>query len=140
ELVGPGRPAQAHPTPGVLMAQPLVTIVTPSYNQAQYLEHTIQSVLAQDYANIQYIIVDGGSSDGSVDIIKKYAGKLDWWVSEPDAGQADAINKGFARSRGTYQAWINADDILLPHAIREAVEFLEQHPEVGLVYGDTEFI
>lgn len=122
------------------MAQPLVTIVTPSYNQAQYLEHTIESVLSQDYSNIQYIIVDGGSTDGSVDLIKRYASQLDWWVSEPDAGQAAAINKGFARARGQYQAWINADDILLPHAIREAVEFLEQHPDVGLVYGDTEFI
>ena len=120
--------------------QPLVTIVTPSYNQARYLEHTIRSVAGQEYANIEYFVVDGGSTDGSVEVIKRHLEHIDWWVSEKDAGQADAINKGFARARGKYQAWINADDILLPDAIREAVEFLEQNPDVGMVYGDVDFI
>ena len=120
--------------------QPLVSIITPSYNQAIYLEATIQSVLAQDYPNIEYIVVDGGSSDGSLEIIKQYADRLAWWVSEPDQGQTDAINKGFAQATGKYLAWLNSDDTYEPHAVAEMVAYLESHPEVGLVYGDTNFI
>jgi len=116
---------------------PLVTIVTPSYNQADYLEETIQSVLNQDYSNIEYFIIDGGSTDNSISIIKKYADKLGWWVSEADQGQTDAINKGFAHANGEILAWINSDDTYISGAVLEAVDYLQSHPDVGMVYGDA---
>lgn len=120
--------------------QPLVSIVTPSYNQSAFLEQTIRSVLEQDYPNIEYIIMDGGSTDDSAEIIAKYADRISYWESTPDKGQTDAINKGFSYAHGEILAWLNSDDILYPHAVREAVEFLIQHPDVGLVYGDCDFI
>lgn len=114
----------------------LVSIITPSFNQSSYLEQTLLSVLGQDYPHIEYIVVDGGSTDASVGIIKKYQGKLAYWVSEKDSGQADAINKGFARATGGIVAWLNSDDYYLPGTIRAAVNILEEHPEVVLVYGN----
>jgi glycosyltransferase involved in cell wall biosynthesis len=119
---------------------PLVSIVTPSFNQAPYLEATIQSVLAQDYPRLEYIIIDGGSADGSLEIIRRYAKRLAHWSSEPDAGQTDAINKGFARAQGEILAWLNSDDLYRPGAVGEAAEFLQRHPEIGLVYGDADFV
>jgi glycosyltransferase involved in cell wall biosynthesis len=119
---------------------PVVSIVTPSFNQARFLESTIRSVLQQGYPNIEYILVDGGSTDGSVDIIHRYADRFAWWVSEKDGGQTDAINKGFARAKGDILAWLNSDDTYEPNAIAEAVESLRARPEVGLVYGDANFI
>lgn len=120
--------------------QPLVSIITPSFNQAGFLETTIRSVLNQDYPYIEYIIVDGGSIDGSLEIIQRYADRLAWWVSEPDQGQTDAINKGFAHAQGDILAWLNSDDTYLPNAISEALAFLRTHPEIGMVYGDASLV
>ena len=119
------------------MMKPLVSIITPSYNQARYLEATIQSVLQQDYPNLEYIVVDGGSTDGSLEIIERYQHQLAWWVSEPDQGQADAINKGFKKATGEIIAWINSDDLYLPGVISSAVELFQENPDVGVIYGDA---
>ena len=97
-------------------------------------------MLSQNYPRLEYIIVDGGSTDGSVEIIKKYESKLAWWVSEKDEGQTDAINKGLARAKGDVLAWINSDDAYEPNAISSAGDFLQAHPEIGLVYGDANYI
>ncbi len=142
--------------------RPLISIVTPSFNQARYLETTIQSVLSQDYPLIEYIVVDAASTDGSVEIIKKHAKTLesdsslalrtlseiqkqasglqghsiDWWISEKDKGQAEAINKGLARAKGEIIAWLNSDDYYLPNAISSVVKVFEENPDVVMVYSD----
>ncbi len=118
----------------------LVSIITPSYNQAVFLERTILTVLNQTYPVIEYFIIDGGSQDDSVNVIHKYQDKLKGWVSEKDQGQTDAINKGFAMANGDILAWINSDDTYEPDTVKCAVEYLDTHPDVGLVYGDTKFI
>ncbi len=117
-----------------------VSVITPSYNQARFLEATIRSVLEQDHPDLEYIIVDGGSTDGSLEIIQKYAHRLAWWVSEPDQGQTDAINKGFARASGEILAWLNSDDTYNPGAVAGAVSYFQKDPQVGLLYGDASYI
>ncbi|MCP3959533.1 MAG: glycosyltransferase [bacterium] len=114
--------------------QPLVSIVTPSLNQGRFIGRTIDSVLAQSYPHVEYLVVDGGSTDDTLDVLRSYGDRV-VWTSGPDAGQSDAIDRGFKRSRGAVLAWLNADDVYLPGAVERAVEELSRHPEAGLVYG-----
>lgn len=113
----------------------LVSIITPSYNHAKYIEKTIQSVLEQDYPDIEYIVMDGGSTDGTVDILKKFGERIKW-RSERDAGQSDAINKGFRMAKGDIIAWLNSDDYYLPGAVRKMAEAFEKDPSATMIYGD----
>lgn len=116
-----------------------ISIVTPSYNQANYLEATIQSVLAQVYPAVEYIVIDGGSTDTTLKILRKYE-RILHWLSEPDQGQAEAINKGFKKSTGEIVAWLNSDDIYLPGTLHRVAHFFSQHPEIDVVYGDYQLI
>lgn len=123
-----------------IQRQPLVSIVTPSYNQAQFIRQTIESVIYQDYPYIEYLIFDGGSTDGSVEIIRHYADRLAYWASEPDNGQADAINRGWRRSKGEIVAWLNSDDTYEPGAISAVVNAFRCHPQIDVVTADCQVI
>lgn len=116
---------------------PLVSIVTPSYNQGRFVEATLRSVLDQDYPNIEYLVVDGASTDDSVEIICRYADRLAWWVSEKDSGQSEAVNKGFQRAHGEIIGWLNSDDVYLPGAVTAAVSAFRNNPDASVVYGDA---
>jgi glycosyltransferase involved in cell wall biosynthesis len=120
-------------------AWPLVSIVTPTLDAGAFLEETIRSVLAQDYPNLEYLVMDGGSTDGTLRIVEKYAARLRWSVQR-DAGTADAIDKGFAMARGSILAFLNADDAYLPGAVSAAVRAFAAHPEVAVVYGEGDWV
>lgn len=120
-------------------ASPLVSIVTPSLGQAEFIEDTILSVLGQDYPRVEYVVVDGGSDDGTLDILRRYEDRLRW-TSGTDAGQSDAINRGFASTSGEIIAWLNADDVYTPGAIAAAVEAFSKDPALELVYGHAEYM
>jgi glycosyltransferase involved in cell wall biosynthesis len=136
-----GWPRSSQATPGLAPEGPVafwprVTIVTPSYNQARFLEDTILSVLNQGYPDLEYMVIDGSSTDGSLDIIRRYADRLTHWESVVDRGQSDAVNKGWRRASGKYVWWLNSDDMLMPGSLFATVGFLEGHADIDLVYGD----
>jgi glycosyltransferase involved in cell wall biosynthesis len=116
--------------------RPQVSVVTPSFNQVRYLEQALRSVLDQAYPRLEYIVIDGGSTDGSLQVLERYAGRLARLISEPDRGQADAINKGLALAHGDIVAWLNSDDAYLPGAIQQVVDVFERNPALGMIYAD----
>lgn len=118
---------------------PLFTIVIANYNHGKFIEEAILSVINQSYKNYELIIIDGGSTDNSVEVIKKYENKISWWVSEKDSGQSEAFNKGFKRATGQFLFWLNADDILLPNSLKEADNVISKNKEVEWVSANTVF-
>src|SRR5262249_30682863 len=117
---------------------PRLSIITPSYNQGQFIEETIRSVLLQGYPDLEYMIIDGGSTDNTVEIIRKYDPWLEYWVSERDRGQSHAINKGFRRSSGALLGWLNSDDVLLPNALATVATALGSPEQRVLIAGTAE--
>ena len=117
------------------MELPRISIVTPSYNQAAFLRKTLDSVLDQNYLNLEYIVIDGGSNDGSTHILREYSSNLAYWVSEPDNGQSNALNKGFARATGEIMTWLNSDDVLLPGSLHTVGAIFARFPEIQWLTG-----
>ncbi len=115
-----------------------ISIVTPSFNQGQFIEETIRSVLDQNYPNLEYLVIDGGSTDQTIDIIRKYKPQLSHWESEPDRGQVHAINKGLARATGNIFAFLNSDDIYLPGTLATVAKYFDEHPAAEWICGDTQ--
>jgi glycosyltransferase involved in cell wall biosynthesis len=122
------------------MSLPRISLVTCSFEQARFLEATLRSVLQQGYPALEYLVIDGGSRDGSVDIIRRYEAALAYWISEPDDGQTAALIKGFTRANGEIMGWLCSDDLMLPGSLRAVGEFFEAHPDIAAVYGDALWI
>ncbi|MGH7443872.1 MAG: glycosyltransferase family 2 protein [Longimicrobiales bacterium] len=120
---------------GAAMAAMRISVVTPSLNQSAFVDHTLRSVLDQGYENLEYVVVDGGSTDGSREIIERHADRLAWWTSEPDGGHAAALNKGFARTTGEIMAWLNSDDTYLPWTFQVVAEVFSAFPQVNWIAG-----
>jgi glycosyltransferase involved in cell wall biosynthesis len=118
---------------------PRIALVTPSYNTGRYVADAIQSVLAQDYPNLDYLVMDGGSTDQTLDVLRSFGNRVRW-ISQPDAGQSDAIRRGFEQTSGEVLGWLNADDVLAPGALRTIGEFFSEHPDAALVYGDASYV
>ena len=124
----------------MLGSHPRISVITPSFNQAEFLERTMRSVLDQGYPNLEYIVIDGGSNDGSADVIRKYSHRLAYWTSQPDLGQVDAINKGLSRATGEWLCWQNSDDVFFPGAFADVAKAASENPEVGLIVGNMMLI
>lgn len=116
---------------------PKISIITPSFNQGEFIEDTITSILSQGYPNLEYIVCDGGSTDGTKQTIEKYQDQITWWCSEKDKGQTDAINKGMKKATGDIVGWINSDDVLFPGSLFKIAEFFIMHPETDFLNGSA---
>jgi glycosyltransferase involved in cell wall biosynthesis len=114
-----------------------ITIITPSFNQGSFIEDTISSVLNQNYKNLEYIVIDGGSEDNTKDVLKKYSDKIAYWISEKDRGQSDALNKGFEKTSGDIMAWLNSDDLYTDNTFAQVAQVFEENPDINIVYGDV---
>lgn len=122
------------------MSLPTISVVVPSLNQGAFIDATLQSILGQRYPNLELIVIDGGSKDESVEVIRKYASSISYWISEPDAGQTDALIKGFSRAVGDIQCWINSDDQMANKSMFQVAEFFKRRPNAEAVFGDTAWI
>jgi glycosyltransferase involved in cell wall biosynthesis len=122
------------------MKLPKISVITPCFNHAQFLDATMRSIHGQRYPNLEHIVIDGGSTDGSVAIIDNYRDRLAHWVSEPDDGQTDALIRGFDRATGDIYCWLNSDDLFEPNTMREVADYFAANPEVQFVYGDSRWI
>lgn len=119
---------------------PKISVVMPSYNQGTFIEDSLRSVLDQNYPDLEFIIIDGGSTDNSVDIIKKYEDRLAYWVSEPDKGQTDALIKGFSRATGEILCWLNSDDLYEPYTLHTVAKYFLDHPDAEFVFGNCYWV
>jgi glycosyltransferase involved in cell wall biosynthesis len=119
---------------------PKISIITPSYNQGEYIEETIQSVISQEYPNYEYIVIDGGSKDNTVEILTQYYDKIDFWISEADKGQSEAINKGLQKAKGEILAYLNSDDVYTKYTLEKVADYFIKNPDVDMIYGDIELI
>src|SRR5438270_571819 len=135
-LPGIIRLRRTHPGAWGDVMLPIVSMVTPSFNQGRFLRRTIDSVLSQDYPHVEYLVFDGGSTDESIDVLRSYGDRF-LWTSERDRGQTDAINKGLRRAKGDILAYLNSDDVLLPGAIATVAEHFRKNPAWDVVYGNA---